>query len=178
MGLRRPVSGGHEHEARRELRLPGVGRHDRSHGVDKVGRQLGSRPERLLGVGIAVDEHELHPRGADRLGRLVEQFELISEADVVARDELTVQIGDRADARLGVLEAILTVRQQQNGVIDRHLSENSLLDHRVGGEEVGRTAEERPAVLREAGDVALHHGRLRPIRERGRAIDSTHGWPP
>lgn len=178
MGLRRLVSGRHEHEARRELRLPGVGRHDRVHGVGEVGRQSGRRPERVLDVGVGVDERELHPRSADRLGRLVEQIELIAEADVIARHELTVQTGDRADARLGILEAVLTAREQQHGSIDRRLSEHGLLDRRVGGEEVGRAGEERPAVLREAGDVALHHGRLGPIRERGRAVDSTHGWPP
>jgi len=167
-----------ERVARRERALPAVRGRDGVHGDDEVVGELGRLPELVLQICLAGEERELHPCGADLLDCFAELVVLVAERDGVIGIDLSVQVGNRADSRQCDLEVVLALDEQLDGIVDRHLAEHGLLDLRVGGEERGCSAEQSVAVVRQAGDVPLHHRCLGCIRERGRAVDSTHGWPP
>ena len=137
----------------------------RGHGPGEAGR-----PDRCLDVR-ALDRHvdledgvaEVGDRRAEALDELV-RVEVRRHLRLVQADEgAELEPGD-LEQRLGVRELVADGREDV-GI----LPGDALFDLRVGGEEIGDSLEERPAVAREVLDVGPAD-----LSGQRRAVDATH----
>lgn len=163
-----------------EPRLPGGGRVDSQ---QRPGEALGQRrvtPQRLLQRSLDAHGHELHLGDLHPVRGDNQELLLILEGDALVRDHRphgsdTAQIGH------GLTEHTLRSLELLDSIGDlTGPAQHSLLDCRVGSEEVSRSAEQGVAVARQAvgiggeellGDLAL------TLLEGRRAVDSTHVFP-
>lgn len=169
-----------QRESPGEPGLPSRGHVDGQQSLGETLGQLRVAPQRLLQRRLLDSHgHELHLGDLHLAHGGNQESLLVTEGDALVRDHRphgshTAQIGH------GLTEHTLRSLELLDSIGDlTGPAQHSLLDCRVGSEEVSRSAEQGVAVARQAVGIGGEEllGDLALTLLEGRAVDSTHVFP-